>query len=281
MIHEGGHELGRAALAQAIDGEVYPDHAGWLLDHGLIRRDGGERGGNIQWLIDRATELPCGEMYRLAYRRWERETQETSRHACWTGQLRGRMLIGIGQADKRPTVLLHHSYGVPIIHGSQLKGLARAFAQSAAGRHALGAMHGLLSPWLVENQLAGEVAATIDILFGRGPESAGYLTFHDAWWVPDTDSVATPLAAEVITPHHRSYYSNKGDVPPSDMESPSPVQLVAVRGALRFVVEGSMPWASWGRSLLRAALCEKGAGAQTHADYGVFEATDPHLSRPE
>lgn len=275
-------DLGRKTIQEAVDRYLTSSsHVGWWLDYGRVRwaSEGGARGKDTQQLISQAIDLSAKAVqkegiYDKAYQRWEQATKGTDRHAIWEGALRGRLLTGIGQADDHPRVLLHHSYGVPTLHGSQLKGLALNFARSTTGRSALGQLHGLLN---TEKQQTAGVEQILSVLFGQGSTSAGYLIFHDAWWVPG--SAEKPLVAEVLTPHHQTYFATQGQQPPSDMESPIPSQLLAVRGAFRFVVEGPMPWAGWGLSLLRAALETQGAGARTHADYGLFKKNPTQPAR--
>jgi CRISPR-associated protein Cmr6 len=154
-------------------------------------------------------------------------------------------------------ISLHHSYGVPVLPGSALKGLTRAYAL-----------------W----QGMGKEDDIFHTLFGREPKGrerevweggdAGYLIFHDAWWIPG--SAASPLAPEVVTVHHANYYTSKGQKPATDFDSPTPNSQVAIQGSFLFAIEGLDGWADLGLKLLTEALQHWGAGAKTAAGYGYF-----------
>jgi CRISPR-associated protein Cmr6 len=119
----------------------------------------------------------------------------------------------------------------------------------------------------------------LDCLFGCEPKvsdapteadsgDSGYVIFHDAWWMPG--SAATPLAKEVITPHHGAYYQSQGETPPRDTDSPTITSQIAVRGAFLFAVEGVGEWKKTAVNLLKAALQSEGLGSRTHLGYGLF-----------
>ena len=72
-----------------------------------------------------------------------------------------------------------------------------------------------------------------------------------------------------MTVHHPEYYSGEG--PPSDCDSPNPVQFVSVRGSFLFVAEGpNREWRDYLDRLLRETLEKEGIGAKTAAGYGRF-----------
>ena len=147
---------------------------------------------------------------------------------------------------------LHRTYGVPVIPGSALKGVVRACARER---------------WAVDGD-------TMAILFGT-TESAGYLRFHDAWWVPDGSDGF--LAREVTCVHHREYYGGGGaclegkPVGLLDMDSPNPVPWVAATGRFLFAVEGPGGWHERAVELLTDALTTRGIGAKTAAGYGLLQ----------
>ena len=107
---------------------------------------------------------------------------------------------------------------------------------------------------------------------------SGLLTFHDAWWVPE--SADRPLVPEIVTTHHPEYYGQDGRTPATDFDSPVPNAQIAVHGAFRFVIEGPpaiegpLPaaWLVLAEQILVAALSTRGAGAKTRTGYGLFGA---------
>ena len=76
------------------------------------------------------------------------------------------------------------------------------------------------------------------ILFGSN-EDCGFITFHDAWIMPDCSSgKKLGLVDDVMTPHHGDYYSGKSDdsdqlVAPSDFDYPNSVTFLAVAGTFQ------------------------------------------------
>lgn len=196
-------------------------------------------------------------LYQQVFDRWVETIEIDGHFRAWRGRVDGRLFLGQGDSGTHlldAAVTLNPTYGVPVITGSTLKGLARAMALESAQ----------------DQQL-------VEVLFGREPREddngdvdpgdAGYLIFHDAWWHPE--SPGEPLVREVLTVHHQAYYAGKQDEP-SDMDSPIPVQLLAAQGDFWFVVEGVDPWAERGMALLRHALETMGIGARRHLGYGLF-----------
>jgi CRISPR-associated protein Cmr6 len=176
-----------------------------------------------------------------------------------TATVEGRVVVGLGQ--KGPTeigITLEHTWGVPILPGSSLKGLAAAAAHRLYG-----------GPDWSKPQADGErpsgVPSSYDWLFGT-TEDRGAVSFLDAWWIPD-GKAGTPLALDVMTPHHIDYYGGK-DVPPSDMDSPNPVAFLTAVGRFKVIIEGEKAWAETAWALLEAGLRELGIGAKTNAGYG-------------
>lgn len=155
---------------------------------------------------------------------------------------------------------------MPYIPGSALKGLVRAKARGYAKGQG------------DEKQFS----KVIDILFGTStdaPEAdAGYLIFHDAWWIPKQEGGCEdkPYVPEIVTVHAAEYYANQGGegTPHPDMESPNPNQQLAVQGSFYFVIEGVPQWAELGRKFLTIALEEEGIGGKVAAGYGYFEEDD-------
>lgn len=165
-----------------------------------------------------------------------------------------RMIVGIGEASVRDIgIMLHHTYGVPFIPGSSLKGLAAAYARKLPG-------------WEPNSE-------SYRTLFGDGRQS-GVVDFMDAVWVPDP--LVHPLSVDIINVHYQSYYTHFGkgnddqEVQRMFMEAPVPNYFVCVQPNVRLLlaVNGPETWAQSALQLLQLAADEVGVGAKTNSGYG-------------
>src|SRR6266516_6731851 len=125
-------------------------------------------------------------------------------------EVQGRMVIGMGDESVLETsVTLHHTYGVPYIPGSALKGLAASYVRQKLGE---------------EWQKEGEAYKTI---FGE-TNDAGYITFFDAYYVPGSGYKGQVLYPDVIAVHHQNYYQGGEKAKaPADWDSPIPVPFLS------------------------------------------------------
>jgi CRISPR-associated protein Cmr6 len=166
----------------------------------------------------------------------------------WTGDIQGRMIVGIGVASVRETgISLLRPWGVPFIPGSALKGVAALMARSHAG-----------DAWRPGTD--GHRALFGDQLLG------GCVVFHDAWWDPNSGA-SLPLDLDVMTVHHSAYYGG-GAEPPCDWNEPTPVAFITARGQYLVALSGPASWVEAAGALLAAGLAELGVGAKTAAGYG-------------
>jgi len=205
-------------------------------------------------LIARATV--SGE-YRRFFERW-RSAVESLEPCTRTAEATasGRMVVGLGAESVLETsISLHRTYGMPYIPGSALKGLAAA----AAHKH-------LEDPAWKKAGEGKKIGDSHRILFGD-QESSGYVTFHDALWIPEVDE-KLPLDLDVMTVHHPEYYQGKDDRPPADWDSPTPVAFVSARGRYLVAVTGPEEWVKAAMEILIGALEKDGIGAKTAAGYG-------------
>jgi CRISPR-associated protein Cmr6 len=84
-------------------------------------------------------------------------------------------------------VSTQHSYGMPFIAGSAIKGAVRSYTESInLGKEYQAVLFGS------DDVLAKEANSI---------ESAGCLVWHDAWWVPEGNQ--SPFVAEIVTVHHQ------------------------------------------------------------------------------
>lgn len=202
----------------------------------------------------------CGEPpgYAEAYERWRQEIHAlpgVTLAATFQVDPDSRLATGIGAASVLETsIAMNRLWGMPIIPGPALKGLASHFAQAVHSRRGR----------LTNDHLAD--------LFGT-TEASSYLTWLDAWSVPGANE--KPFELDVVTVHHRSWYQDPQKVP-SDFEDPIPSYSLTARGSFLIAVQApDEAWAVAGMTLLTQALDQWGIGAKTGSSgYGrlTFQA---------
>lgn len=245
-------------------------HPGLLLQRYLCENATGKDGNPeekralLEAAISASANQEVRELYKLAFDRRHASLPDGTR----TADLRteGRLIVGLGSENVLETgIRLHHTYGMPILPGSALKGLAAHYCDQVWGK-------------ADEEFRIGE--AYHRLLFGTTDDS-GCITFHDAWFIPDSERV--PLKLDVMTPHHLEWLD--GSVPPTDFDKPTPVPFLSVAGAFRIAVTWWGPkhaeannWTELAHSLLKEALAEWGIGGKTTSGYGRLvegEASSP------
>lgn len=202
----------------------------------------------------RVAGIALPEAYSDAYRTWRDSMTQLGIEPTEIRAV-GPVAVGLGNASPLEVGLtLHHTYGVPYLPGSALKGLAlRAAHRTDVSEH------------------------DRRVIFGDDSDStpaAGYATFWDAWLVPD-QTRPHPLQRDVITVHHGEYYSKHGKVAPTDFDDPNPVSFVSVRPGTRFGLAvscaESTAVADRARDLTLWGLANLGIGGKTNAGYGRLE----------
>ena len=165
-----------------------------------------------------------------------------------------RLVAGLsaGATPHETSLALHGTYGIPILPGSALKGLAARACEDPARRAVL---FGTPRP-------PGEEQAV------TAAARQGAVTFLDA--LPAGRPV--PLVHDVMTPHAGPYYA-RGE-PPAEYWEPVPVDFLAVGKGAEFLVyllgrdEADVAEAA---GLLSEALRDLGFGAKTAAGYGYAD----------
>lgn len=267
--------LQRSSRAQGI-------HAGLWLDKCLTAQTGDGGGGPTEdgtgakaQLIRDLEVHPMPEGYYEAQKRLCASFEaEPSRVICAPAKIEGRMVIGLGAKGALEAGLhLEHTWGVPIIPGAALKGLAAATA------------HHLLvdDGWRKRTKDTKREPVSFDELFGM-TDDAGSVVFHDAWWIPEAPDATLPIHLDVMTVHHPKYYQHAAPgspPPPSDMDSPIPIPFASVTGSYLVAVEGDLAWCSTAMDILKIGLAELGIGAKTNAGYGrmVLSYESPEAKR--
>ena len=221
-------------------------------------------------------------LYQNAFNRREK-TLNTLTSQSEKLTIKARLIIGLGGENVLETgITLHHTYGTPIIPGSALKGLTAHYCDQVWG---LADEHREFRNERKVKDANGKIIETISqgqyhhILFGSN-EDCGFITFHDAWIMPDCLSgKKLGLVDDVMTPHHGDYYSVKSDdsdqlVAPSDFDDPNPVTFLAVAGTFQVFLscestsDDGKDWLDLAMKLLVAALENWGIGGKTNAGYG-------------
>lgn len=230
-------------------------------------------------------------MQQATFARWLAMTEHLPT-IRFEGQLMDRMVVGLGGGGVLETgITLHHVTGLPIIPGSALKGMTRAYAlfsvAAAGGRDASNEV--MLTQ--LEEQLADadysinkfdasmqEAVQFFRHAFGTTQE-AGWLVFYDAIVSGWDEYVSNIYDIDIMNPHFGKYYSSDGKQAPSDDENPIPIKFITVSAGIRFGfamgVRAGITLAQVEEDTYRnwfiSGLTEMGVGAKTRSGYGMFE----------
>lgn len=248
-----------------------PHHAGLAYERHAPQKAGNTKEELQPWedWLSWMEESREPDGYAVAFARW-REALKQTPTAWFTARAASRVLVGHGNASPTGVGLtLHHTWGVPVIPGSALKGVLAGYVRAVFD--------------------AAAVEETCRRLFGapgdeatRRDASAGEVIFHDALWVSQRkggEAGAAMLARDVLTVHQKTWYGG-GSGWPNDYDSPNPVAFLTVRPGSRFLVALSLaPGAGaegprllrWTSERLSEALEHWGVGGKTAAGYGRLE----------
>lgn len=237
----------KGAYSHAITSATSAPHPALLLHHGLATQDDPKERTALLRAV--AASQP-GDLYKAAFARWQAALASRSDVLTRTVHATSRLIVGLGgESVLEAGITLHHPYGTPVLPGSALKGLACHYA----------ARHLHLD------------ADTLNVLSGT-TKAAGYITYFDAWFVPNG---TRPLAQDVMTVHHPRYYMGSPRRAPWDFDDPNPVSFVVADGSFWLALAGPTPaWTEFALRVLLAALAEWGIGGKTSSGYGRMIA-DP------
>lgn len=286
-------------LREELGRERGPAHAGLAYERWAPSKPGGGEAGKeeqrewnrwLEWL-EKSREP---EGYEVAFRRWREELRQ-SPTVCFQAKAASRLLVGHGNAAPTGVGLtLHHTWGVPVLPGSALKGLVAGYVRALLGPDSDAELPERVRAdfqgvrWKDGRMVAGP-GETYRRLFGapdvEGEEqgaSPGEIIFHDALWVARKGERPEMLARDVLTVHQKTWYGGQGW--PSDYDAPNPVAFLTVRPGACFLVALSLaPGAGpegaellkWAAERLREALSHWGLGGKTAAGYGRLEPEGP------
>jgi CRISPR-associated protein Cmr6 len=231
-------------------------HAGLWLDKYISSLEREEKESQAR-LVKEVASIPVPEVYKTFYKRWEQNLQSDKHAIKREFGAKGRVAIGLGNENVLETsISLHRTYGVPYIPGSALKGLAASYARLMAGD--------AWSPAIKDGAYS--------VVFGD-TDNAGYVTFFDAFYIPNSTPNNQPLRVDVITVHHPNYYQGKKDASPADWDSPTPIPFLSATGSYLIALaapdlDNAELWFDKVFDLLEEALLALGIGAKTSSGYG-------------
>ena len=268
-----------------------PQHPGLAYDVWAPADDSGKIPNRVKdsW-FDQLEKIEIAPDYHHAYLRWVGSLGTDGSRAA-RARFASRLLVGSGTPSATEVGLtLHHTWGVPFIPGSALKGLLNHYVDAVYGPDpGSGAENDERKKYRgVEWRGARIVKSSGEIhgaLFGRpdtswteeeqrerSAASRGFVVFHDALLVSSSVRRKGTFARDVLTPHQGAYYGASGTARPwpNDYEDPVPVSFLTVRPGAEFLVALSGPkaWTALALELLQKALEEWGVGAKTVAGYG-------------
>jgi CRISPR-associated protein Cmr6 len=230
-------------------------------------------------LIQAIEQKQVAAGYREALQRWIGDFDAQAEAAATARAVSlGRVLVGAGQ--KGPAefgITLHRTWGVPVLPGSSLKGIAAAAASRFFGDGDW-ARRDNAATVRADSQGRALPPNAYDALFGD-VEEVGAVIFHDAWFVPGSDG-KNGLHRDVLTVHHPDYYQREGAY--TETEAPIPVPMVSAAGMFFVAVELHPAldphthghWLRFAWSALQLGLRELGVGSKTNAGYGRVQLPD-------
>ncbi|MBP7569106.1 MAG: type III-B CRISPR module RAMP protein Cmr6 [Acidobacteria bacterium] len=280
-----------------------PDHVALAYDAWAPVGDDGKVPDEERaiWLLALAN-LAVAPDYSRSFQRW-RTSFSAPGDRVFELVLASRLLVGHGNSSAVDVgITLHHTWGVPVIPGSALKGLLAHYIDAVYGpteperkpweqegdERTRADYQGVTwrgrrierGPGVVYRALFGAPdAQDDDMMRDRGFDagaSAGLVTFHDALYVPKGGADDRPFAVDVLTVHQKDYYDSSGGTWPNDYDSPNPVAFLTVRPGARllFALSGPADWTELAERLLRDALEKWGVGGKTSAGYGRLIAPE-------
>jgi len=275
-----------------------------------------DQGGKIPdeakdpWLANLAT-IAIAPDYRVHVDAWLASFARTSAR-MFTLALDARLLIGHGNASGTDVGLtVHHTWGVPVVPGSALKGiLAHHVAATYGSDPSVTTADAAHDPWRgvgwagtaiargpgeLYRALLGAPDADDDRATGAPGATRGYVVFHDALYlgvaspvrevreiISPAPELTQPFAADTLTVHQKRYYNERGNSEPCDHDDPNPVGFLTVHPKAQFVVvlEGPPDWTALASQLLRESLAQRGVGGKTTSGYGRATLTDARPPAP-
>ena len=194
-----------------------------------------------------------------------------------------RLVVGLGGANVLETnLLLHHTYGLPYIPGSILKGAAKSWAvedlSKKSGIEDYERLTKLLeADELKEKEFPNAIESELQeyrTIFGTQQQS-GEVCFFDSF-----PQQKPKFKVDIMNQHFKDYYGEMGnDAPrkwPKDSTQPNPIPFLVLEGTtFKFRLaarnDRNRQLITTAHSLLENALRKLGVGAKTAIGYGYFK----------
>lgn len=288
----------------AVNAKNPPDHLGLAYTAWApVGQDGKVADDRLTEWLSKLSEISISTDYEKAFERWKQSLVAIGARQ-FELELTSRLLVGIGNSSGTDVGLtVHHTWGVPMVPGSAIKGLTAHYVDAVYGPASRE-----VPPWEqvdIERERVAYQGITWRnrrALYGPGPiyralfgapealeddamkesdltagASRGLITFYDALHVP-TGEDEKPFDIDVLTVHQKPYYDGLGESWPNDYNDPNPVHFLTVRPGTRllFSLSGPRDWVLLAEQLVRDALTQWGIGAKTSAGYGRF--SEPNKS---
>jgi CRISPR-associated protein Cmr6 len=264
----------RKAIVELAGGRQRGENPGLILQKYLTQpSDPAEKRALFDAAVMASRNESLRALYSEAFARWSRSSPQSGVYRTEQFSTTGRLAVGLGSERVLETGLrLHHTYGLPIIPGSALKGLASHYCHDVWGES-----HAEVPP--EENRLFRRTGTYHSLLFGT-TEDGGVIAFHDALITPESLNNGA-LRLDVMTPHHLKWQNN--EAPPTDFDSPIPVSFLSVSGTFEIRLSWAGPidtardkseaWTPLAMRILCEALAEWGVGGKTSSGYGRLAAS--------
>ena len=200
-----------------------------------------------------------------------------------------RLIIGLGGISPLETsITLHHTYGIPYIPGTALKGVVRAYAFYTISCNFKGDLQDLQEKFYGEICLQDKDILEWQILLGSR-NFKGLLLFLDAFPVL-TNNDGKILDIDIINVHYPKYYGEESPSPPGEWEDPRPIFFLTIKKGVKFkicvlfdkyryenlpkeykdVIGDISQIKEKVNTILKEALDEMGIGAKTRLGYGTL-----------
>jgi CRISPR-associated protein Cmr6 len=215
------------------------------------------------------TSISIPDDYLHFYNLWTVSLSEAQTREI---RLESRLLVGHGNSSAADLGLtVQHTWGVPIIPGSSLKGLCAHYVAAVYGSVDAGYKGPMWDQH--RKRVCSQPGEFYRQIFGSpdiqgDPGRAGQIIFHDAVYKLEKND-RQPFARDIITPHQMEYQKNTGRWP-NDFDDPNPLPFITVKPDTSFLtaVSGPTDWAKLAIELLHEAFAQWGVGAKTAAGYG-------------
>ncbi len=234
------------------------------------------KGPWLKYLVQEQSHVFDAELFQAVALRQRRMLANIRGIHTFSAALAWRMIVGLGGESVLETDLtLHHLYGVPIIPGSALKGLTRAYAAAEEKEYFITNSEGQAN-----SESGGRKGFRGSSAYLWFPEEGGSVTFFDALPVDTNISIVV----DIMNPHYPNYYKSlkKNTIPPTNDQAPIPIPFLTVaETAFLFALAPSDASdkehpedIGLALSWLKSALQKYGVGGKTSAGYGYFELSD-------